>query len=213
MGCPAGHATKIFSPDCALMMLSHDQIWNAIDLLAERYGLSASGLAKRAGLDPTTFNPSKRVSPDGRLRWPSTESLAKVLDATGADLDEFMALMGRKPTGKARRKPAALDGFPSGQGLSTLTGAVADRRNAVVRVEGWEGAPFYGPGTLLVVSPDAPRKGDRTAIMSRSGLRLGTMRKKSAKTVELASMTATGPVIQIPQTDIVWLGRIRFASQ
>ena len=58
------------------MMLSHDQIWNAIDSLAERYGLSASGLAKRAGLDPTTFNPSKRVGVDGRLRWPSTESLA-----------------------------------------------------------------------------------------------------------------------------------------
>lgn len=195
------------------MMLSHDQIWNAIDSLAERYGLSASGLAKRAGLDPTTFNPSKRVSPDGRLRWPSTESLAKVLDATGAELDEFMALIGRKPTGKMRPKALRSDGFPSGQGLSTLAGAVADRRNAVVKVEGWEGAPFYGPGTMLIVSPDAPRKGERTAIMSRSGLRLGTMRKKGTKAVELASMNDTGPVIQIPITDILWMGRIRFASQ
>ena len=195
------------------MMLSHDQIWNAIDSLAERYGLSASGLAKRAGLDPTTFNPSKRVSVDGRLRWPSTESLAKVLDATGADLDEFMALVGRKPTGKPRRKSNRLDGFPSGQGLSTLAGAIADRRNAVVKVESWEGAPLYGPGTMLVVSPDAPRKGDRVAIMSRSGLRLGTWRKKTAKQVELASLTDSGPVIQIPADDIIWLGRIRFASQ
>lgn len=195
------------------MMLSHDQIWNAIDSLAERYGLSASGLAKRAGLDPTTFNPSKRVSVDGRLRWPSTESLAKVLDATGADLDEFMALVGRKPTGKMRRKTSRLDGFPSGQGLSTLAGAVADRRNAVVKVEGWEGAPFYGPGTLLIVSPDTPRRGDRTAIMSRSGLRLGSLRKKTTKAIELASLSDTGPVIQIPNDDVLWLGRIRFASQ
>lgn len=213
---PQGHSRgkDFYSPDYASMMLSHDQIWNAIDSLAERYGLSASGLAKRAGLDPTTFNPSKRVSVDGRLRWPSTESLAKVLDATGADLDEFMALVGRKPSaGKPRRKSPRLDGFPSGQGLSTLAGAIADRRNAVVRVEGWEGAPLYGPGTLLVVSPDTPRKGDRTAIMLRSGLRLGTFRKKTAKTVELASMTDTAPLIQVATDDILWLGRIRFASQ
>ncbi len=74
-------------------MLSHDQIWAAIDSLAARYGMSASGLAKKAGLDPTTFNKSKRVSPDGRQRWPSTESVAKVLEATGASLDEFMSLI------------------------------------------------------------------------------------------------------------------------
>ena len=47
---------------------------------------SASGLAKRAGLDPTSFNKSKRVTGEGRPRWPSTESLAKVLEATGASL-------------------------------------------------------------------------------------------------------------------------------
>lgn len=195
------------------MMLSHEQIWNAIDSLAERYGLSASGLAKRAGLDPTTFNPSKRVGTDGRLRWPSTESLAKVLDATGAELDEFMALIGRKPSGRVRRKAVLDDGFPTGQGLSTLAGALGDRRNAVVRVEGWEGAPLYGPGTLLLVSPDAPRKGDRAVVMTRSGLRVGTWRKKATKAIELASVTDSAPVIQIPTGDVMWTGRIRFASQ
>ena len=58
-------------------MLTHAQIWSAIDGLAKRYELSPSGLAKRAGLDPTTFNKSKRITPDGRARWPSTESVAK----------------------------------------------------------------------------------------------------------------------------------------
>ena len=33
-------------------MLSHRQIWAAIDALAARHSLSASGLARRAGLDP-----------------------------------------------------------------------------------------------------------------------------------------------------------------
>src|ERR1700757_5224760 len=82
--------------------MKHDDIWRALDTLAAENGLSASGLAKRAGLDPTTFNPSKRRMPDGRARWPSTESLAKVLNATGAELSAFSALV----TG-ARALPAA----------------------------------------------------------------------------------------------------------
>src|SRR5487761_2132041 len=73
--------------------MKHEDIWRALDTLAAEHGLSASGLAKRSGLDPTTFNPSKRRMPDGRARWPSTESLAKVLDATGASLEAFTALV------------------------------------------------------------------------------------------------------------------------
>src|SRR5438445_3356010 len=80
-------------------MLTHGQIWTALDRLAERAGLSPSGLAKRSGLDPTTFNKSKRITADGRARWPSTESIAKSLAATGATLEQFVALIsdGAKP--------------------------------------------------------------------------------------------------------------------
>ena len=74
-------------------MLSHAQIWNALDRLAARAGLSASGLAKKAGLDPTTFNKSKRITPDGRARWPSTESVAKSLAATATPVDIFVQLI------------------------------------------------------------------------------------------------------------------------
>src|SRR5271156_3278778 len=70
-------------------LMKHEDIWRALDTLAAENGLSASGLAKRSGLDATTFNPSKRRMPDGRARWPSTESLAKVLNATGASLEAF----------------------------------------------------------------------------------------------------------------------------
>ena len=73
--------------------MKHEDVWRALDTLAAEYGLSASGLAKQAGLDPTTFNVSKRRMPDGRARWPSTESVAKVLNATGASLEAFTALV------------------------------------------------------------------------------------------------------------------------
>src|SRR5688572_26208962 len=86
-------------------MLSHPQVWAAIDRIAARYGYSASGLAKKAGLDPTSFNKSKRVTPEGRPRWPSTESIAKVLSATGAPVEEFTSLLTKKPKRPAMPVP------------------------------------------------------------------------------------------------------------
>src|ERR1700722_14162903 len=84
-------------------MLTHAQIWSAIDRLAEQAGLSASGLARRAGLDPTTFNKSKRMTAEGRARWPSTESIAKALTATGTPVEAFVALMNGGNSGAAPR--------------------------------------------------------------------------------------------------------------
>src|ERR1700689_3223622 len=108
-------------------MLTHDQVWAALDRLAERAGLSASGLAKKSGLDPTTFNKSKRVTPDGRERWPSTESISKALAATPSSIDSFVQLIGDADqtvqsvprlalgqTGNAGHFDEA--GFPAGKG-------------------------------------------------------------------------------------------------
>ncbi|MGF9693473.1 MULTISPECIES: S24 family peptidase [unclassified Rhizobium] len=98
-------------------MLSHETIWKAIDTLAERHQLTASGLARRAGLDPTSFNKSKRLGPDGRLRWPSTESIAKVLEATGATMDQFVGYLPQavRANGDARTKrDDTTTGLPDG---------------------------------------------------------------------------------------------------
>src|ERR1700675_488030 len=78
----------------AQSMLTHDQIWTALDRLAERSGLSPSGLRTRSGLDPTTFNKSKRITPDGRERWPSTESVSKALAATNSSIETFVQMIG-----------------------------------------------------------------------------------------------------------------------
>lgn len=76
-------------------MLSHAQIWTAIDALAAKAGLTPSALAKRAGLDATAFNRSKRTAANGRPRWPSMESIARALNVTGVSLSEFAELVDR----------------------------------------------------------------------------------------------------------------------
>lgn len=101
--------------------MKHDEIWSAIDALAADRAVSVSRLARMAGLDPTTFNRSKRVSADGRLRWPSTESISKVLAATNATLGEMMRL-----GGVSIDEVTAIDGAAAGDGTLPPRGASLD---------------------------------------------------------------------------------------
>lgn len=86
------------------MMFTHAQIWQGLDALASSQGYSPSGLAKLSGLDPTSFNKSKRVSPDGKPRWPSTESLSKVLAATNITMSDFVRFIDDMPSGKLTKE-------------------------------------------------------------------------------------------------------------
>src|SRR5579871_6432860 len=113
-------------------MLTHAQVWLAVDRLAARAGLSPSGLARRAGLDPTTFNKSKRITPQGRARWPSTESIAKALTATGTPFDIFVTFVEQSGGTSERAMPLLgfakagaggyFDdgGFPAGEGWDEI---------------------------------------------------------------------------------------------
>ena len=104
-------------------MFSHKQVWAAIDTIAERYGFSASGLAKKSGLDPTSFNPSKRHGPDGRPRWPTTESIAHLLEAAGASIEEFADLLigPQGPAAEAQaNSPARAWRGPARAGILTI---------------------------------------------------------------------------------------------
>ena len=85
-------------------MIKHEDIWKAIDRLAEEHGYSPSGLARKAGLDPTSFNKSKRFSPEDKPRWPSTESIAKILAVTGTTMCDFAALVEADAKKKKSRK-------------------------------------------------------------------------------------------------------------
>jgi phage repressor protein C with HTH and peptisase S24 domain len=165
-------------------MLTHSQIWAALDALAEREGLSASSLAKRAGLDPTTFNKSKRKNSSGQLRWPSTESIAKVLTATDSSIDDFLHLiMQGEPT--IRRIPfhaldAALgeafdkNGRPLAQGWDQLPFPSPDERHVfALEIRGDDHLPSYRDGSIVIVAPEAEtRHGDRVLVIDRDGTSL-----------------------------------------
>ena len=58
--------------------MTHEDVWRAIENFAMERNMSCSGLAKCSGLDPTTFNKSKRWSKQGQPRWPSTNSISNV---------------------------------------------------------------------------------------------------------------------------------------
>jgi phage repressor protein C with HTH and peptisase S24 domain len=210
--------------------LTHARVWSAIDALAQRYGLSPSGLAKRAGLDPTAFNKSKRVTGEGRLRWPTTESIAKVLEATGATFDDFTALL---TSGSRRRNPALPipligvtqaggggffddSGYPVGGGWDHIRFPRVDDENAyALEVTGDSMAPLYRDGDILIVSPNtAPRKGDRVVVRSTDGeVMAKVLVRRTAKTVELASLNPAHPNLLFPMERIDWIARIIWASQ
>lgn len=213
------------------MKLTHHQVWSAIDALAARYGFSPSGLAKRAGLDPTTFNRSKRITPEGRERWPSTESLSKILDATGADLNELMALV--RNAGKDKYEPASPipligfaqagaggffddGGFPVGGGWDQIPfPEVKDENAYALEVTGDSMLPLYRDGDIIVVSPNSGvRRGDRVVVRTMDGEVLAKiLTRRTAKTVELESLNKAHAPLVLPLDRIEWIARIIWASQ
>lgn len=212
--------------------MKHDDIWRALDTLAAEYGLSASGLAKRSGLDPTTFNPSKRRMPDGRARWPSTESLAKVLDATGASLELFTSLVtGARPASSARppRRIPLLGfaqagnsgyfddaGFPVGGGWDEMSlPEIGDPHAYGLEISGDSMEPVLRDGDTVVVSPAAPiRRGDRVVARTLDGeVMAKQLARRSAKRIELKSLNAAHRDRSFEVTEVAWLHRIIWASQ
>ena len=216
-------------------MLSHDRVWAAIDALASLNDMSTSGLAKRAGLDSTAFNKSKRYSSDGRPRWPSTESLAKVMKATGATLDELTALVRgfgaesqvRQPSGSygvpligvAQAGAGGFfddAGFPVGQGWDVVDFPVQPGEGAfALEVQGDSMLPLYRKGDRLIVQPGASvRKGDRVVVKTTEGeVMAKILERQTATSVDLVSLNPEHPTRSLPKDNIEWMNRILWASQ
>jgi phage repressor protein C with HTH and peptisase S24 domain len=213
--------------------MRHDDIWRALDTLAAEQGLSASGLARKAGLDPTAFNPSKRIGADGRARWPSTESISKVLAATGTTMEAFASLISgapalvRKPV-QAKRIPligfaqAGSEGFfddggyPVGGGWDEISMPdVGDPNAYALEISGDSMEPVFRDGDMVIVSPAAPiRRGDRVVVKTRAGeVMAKQLVRQSARRVELASLNPAHPNYSFDLSEIVFMHRIVWAAQ
>lgn len=215
--------------------MKHEDIWRALDTLAAEHGLSVSGLAKRSGLDPTTFNPSKRHLGDGRARWPSTESVSKVLNATGATLEEFTALVSgaRALSSAANARPARRipliglaqaggegyfddGGYPVGGGWDEVSlPEIADPNAYALEISGDSMEPVYRDGDMVIVSPSAPiRRGDRVIVRTTHGeVMAKQLARRSARRVELKSLNPAHPDYSFELNEVAWVHRIIWASQ
>ncbi|MEO1748818.1 MAG: helix-turn-helix transcriptional regulator, partial [Pseudomonadota bacterium] len=218
-----------------------ERVWQAIDRLAQAHDLTPSGLARKAGLDSTTFNKSKRVAVDGRERWPSTESISKVIEATGVSVNEFMAMID-EPSSSIQGSFAELGGEPAMPGVPLLgmaqagAGGFFDDAGYPVG-EGWELVPFPGPepkggvyaleisgdsmlplyrdGDVIIVSPSASiRRGDRVVVKTQSGeVMAKILRRQTTQSIDLQSMNPEHEDRHLPLSDVDWIARILWASQ
>lgn len=211
-------------------MLTHADIWRGIDRLAELHGLSPSGLARKAGLDPTTFNKSKRATREGKQRWPSTESLAKILEATGTSMAEFVALI-EEGSAPARRSGSRLrairlselvsgehldaSGFPIGPAWDEIEFPQIDDPHAyVVELDRDLAPPCYREGDLLVIAPESTvRRGDRVLYRTRAGgLAAGLLERRTVTRTVLRPFPS-GEEQALDHQELVWLARIIWVSQ
>ena len=211
------------------MPLSHSQLWKAIDSLARHEGLSVSALARRAGLDATSFNPSKRFGPGEppRPRWPSTESLTRILAATGLSLGEFAAL-----AHDAVERPAAIPllgmaqagqdgyfddaGLPVGDGWDQTDLPRPKDSLLSLRIVGDSMDPLYREGDRIIVDREATevRKGDRVVVRTTGGETLAKeIGALTAQVVTLASVNPAYGARTLARNEIVWMGRILWVSQ
>jgi len=208
-------------------LFSHSQIWQALDRLAEVNGLSASGLARAAGLDATSFNKSKRATPNGKLRWPTTESVAKCLDATRTSLDDFAGMLhGMQPS---RRTVPRIDldragekglfddaGHPSGDGWDEINLLrVNDRHAYALKISGNALMPAYRDGDTVIVSPGSSlRPRDRVVVKTANGeclIRL--LQRETSTVVEFAPVSPHQAIQSIDRSEIRWMARIIWTSQ
>ena len=198
-----------------------------MDRLAGRAGLSASGLARKSGLDPTTFNKSKRITADGRERWPSTESVAKALAATNSSIDSFVQLI--SDTALAAQAVPLLgfaqavtgshfddDGFPAGKGWDEIAlPSVNDEHAFALEISGDQMKPVYRDGDVIVVSPaTAIRRGDRVVVRTVDGaVMVGELKRRTAKALELQPLNPGQADRTLTAAGVAWIARIVWASQ
>jgi len=211
-------------------MLKHADVWRAIDRLAQEHGMSPSGLARKAGLDPTTFNKSKRITREGRPRWPSTESISKILAATESTLAQFVdhVAYGSEEEAYVHRIPlvglgqATTDGYfdeagyPKGQSWDQIAFPdIRDRHAYALEIAGSQMEPVFREGDIIVISPAAEiRRGDRVVVRTTSGEMMAKVfQRQTATRLELSGFGPDQSERILDMAEVAWRARIVWARQ
>ena len=171
------------------------------------------------------------------MRWPSTESIAKVLDATGTTMEEFLGLMrpGALPTDLTKGAlPHSIPllgitqagaggffddgGYPVGQGWDVVEFPAPSAQKASVfalEVQGDSMMPLYRNHDVLIVELGAQiRRHDRVVVKTRgSEVMAKVVASKGDKSIELMSLNPEHPNRTIDLADVEWMARILWVSQ
>ena len=207
--------------------MKYEQVWDAVDKLARAHGLSPSGLAKKAGLDATTFNKSKRIRPDGKKRWPSLDSINKILDACNVTFEQFYSLIDEGLT------PEMMNAVPY-INYSRLGSEKEIRDNRLV-TDGWKRMhfpdsssnlyaididisdfePFYRTGSSIIVSKNGEiRKNDRIVVILKNGdILIKEFVHRTPSTLVLCDLADSRKEMNVNLVDIELINRILWAGQ
>ena len=207
-------------------MLTHEQIWRGVDRLALHNALTPSGLAKRAGLDPTTFNKSKRITHEGKQRWPSTESIAKILEATQTTFLDFVSLIDQEMaaatgSGDMRLKSIRMSavsernfdsaGFPNTDDWEEFDfPQIEDAQSYAIEIDKTIKNSFLRSGDLVVVAPSSSvRRHDRVFIVTSEGtIHFGILKRKTTSQITIQPFDNLNNEHTMSTSSVLWISRI-----
>ncbi len=107
-------------------------------------------------------------------------------------------------------------GFPVGRGWEEVEFPATARDNIfALEVTGDSMMPLYRNGDRLIVARDSPcRKGDRVVVKTTDGeVMAKILLKRTARTIDLASLNPDHPNRSLGVREVDWMGRIIWASQ
>lgn len=207
--------------------MKYDVIWKAVDNLAASLGLSPSGLAKKAGLDATTFNKSKRKRPDGKNRWPSLDSLNKIFEVCNITFEEFYNLGLQNEIGenikaipfcklsKLRKNLTIHEDEVDTNNWKMISFPDGYNNLYALEIDTSDYLPLYREGTIVIVSKNSDiRRDDKIVIYTTDNqMFLAQFAGRTAKTIEVNLIAQTKKEISIEIAEVAILNRILWASQ
>lgn len=198
-------------------MVKQETFWESLEKIAEREGIALSTLARQAGLDKTSMLPSKRYNLNGAMKWPSTETIGRVLNSLNISVQEYGAILAGTADAKVSLPAVTLSDLKeawTGLGVKEeckwseiMLGSPRGKNNWVVLIDS-DRDPILPEGTTVVADDDTePRPNDRVVVVS--GDQTGIYKfRRLMKTHLVVSSVDGRETSQIPIEDVTKISRV-----